>query len=144
MARRSRWTWPSPGALPVLVDLDVAEVRDAAGADPGEDEAVAETAGDTEDLAESSEVEAGVAVSSEAAAHPAEVTAEVAAVEREAREVAAAEARAMERPSSPPTRGRQSNQLQCPRSYTPPLCLAVSKTQTKYLEPLILKKWIHK
>ena len=122
-------TWPSPGAQPVLADRDVAAVRDEAGAAPGEDEAVAETAGDMEDLAESSEAEDGVAVSLEAAAPHAEVTAEVAAVEREAREEAAAEARAMERPSSPPTRGCQSNQLQYPRSYTP-LCLAVRKTQT--------------
>lgn len=122
-------TWPSPGAQLVLVVLDVVAVRDEAVAAPGEDVEAAETVGDTEDLAESSEAEDGVAVSLEAAAPPAEVTAEVAAVAREAREEAAVEARAMELPSSPPTRGRQSNQLQCPRSYTP-LCLAVSKTQT--------------
>ena len=122
------------------MDQDAAVVRDEAVEDPGEDAEVVGTAGDTEDLAESLEAVDVVAVSLEAAALPAEVTAEVAVVEREAREEAAAEARAMERPSSPPTRGRQSNQLQYPRSYTP-FCLAVSKSQTKLT---IFKKWVHK
>ena len=124
----------------VLVDQDAAVVRDAAVEDPGEDAEVVETAEVTEDLAESLEAVDAVAASSEAAALPAEVTVEVAVAEREAREEAAVEARAMERPSSPPTRGRQSNQLQYPRSYTP-FCLAVSKSQTKLT---IFKKWVHK
>ena len=122
------------------MDQDAAVVRDEAVEVPGEDAEVVETAEVTEDLAESLEAVDVVAASLEAAALPAEVTAEVAVVEREAREEAAAEGRAMERPSSPPTRGPQSNQLQYPRSYTP-FCLAVSKSQTKLT---IFKKWVHK
>ena len=98
------------------MDQDVAVVRDEAVEDPGEDVEVVETAEVTEDLAVSLEAVDVAAASLEAAVLPAEVTAEVAVVEREAREEAAVEARAMERPSSPPTRGRQSNQLQYPRS----------------------------
>ena len=122
--------WPSQEAQLVLVDLDVVAAREEAVEVPGEDVEVAGTAEVMEDLVASLEAADVVAESlEEVPGEAAEVMAEVAAVEREAREEAAAEARAMERPSSPPTRGCQSNQLQYPRSYTP-LCLAVRKSQT--------------
>jgi len=146
-ARRSRWTWPSPGAQLVLVDLDVVAAREEAVEDSGEVvevAVIAETAEVMEDLAASSEAADVVAASlEEVPGEAAEVTAEVVEVEREAREEAVAEARAMELPSRPPTRGHPQWHSYNILGLTHPSLSVGCKHISDNLDKLIFKKWVH-
>ena len=146
-ARRSRWTWPSPGAQLVLVDLDVVAAMEEAVEDSGEVvevAVIAETVEVMEDLAASSEAADVVAASlEEVPGEAAEVTAEVAAAEREAREEAAVEARAMELLSRPPTRGHHQSHSYNILGLTYPSLSVGCKHNSDNLDKLISKKRVH-